>query len=254
MPQAGLLSVLAAEPGLRAFGRQCENRDITICHEYADLFIGHPAVHGLAYGDAGRLDESFDKVIYLRGRPGKGDPMDWIHDVAHNLGVRLEQQTPQIELCSFDFVRTQRFGVCRMRRPRVAMATLCGQPEGWAPEDRHRICRLLREQWHVSLIHVGQGGEEIEPGARDLRGKLTAREIAAVLKQCDLLLTEDEEMAALAAAVQVPAVFICAKSWDCWPAAEGAAVVSVYPASPQEVLEAMERVAPALAIHKRKST
>lgn len=242
----GILSALYAEPSIRAFGRkEAGPKEITVCHENADLFISHPAVHALVYGDVGDLKESFDRIIYLRDKPGKGAPMDWIYDVAHQLGVTLEQQTPQITLTSFDFVRTQRFGIFKMPRPRVALATASA---GWHTECRQDICRILYEKMHAGLVYVGACRGEIETPAKDLRGKLMAREIAAVLKQCDLLISDDEEIVSLASAVKVPTVYICRKSWDSWPAEEGAWIVSVYPEKPEDVLEAIRQLGPVLSI------
>ncbi len=204
--------------------------------------MNHPAVFGLAYGDAGELSGSFEKVVYLRETPGKGDPMDWIHDAACHLGVKLEQQSPQIDLSSFDFVRTQRFGISRMARPRIAIASVSGDGAGWSADHRKATCQLLCEKMSAGLVWVGDRSGQDAVSGKDLRGKLMAREIAAVLKQCDLLIGEDEEIAALATAVKTPTLFICRKSWDCWPAEPGAQVVSLYPGRPEEVLEAIGRL------------
>lgn len=237
------------EPSIRALGRkEADHAQITVCHEHADLFVGHPAVHGLVYGDVEDLKESFDKVVYLRDEPGKGDPMDWIFDAAHQLGVTLEQRVPQITLTSFDFVRTQRFGISKMPRPRVALSTASGEHAGWQPECRQEICRILYEKMHAGMIYVGAACGEIETCAKDLREKLMAREIAAVLKQCDLLISDSEEIVSLAAAVKVPTVYICKKSWDSWTAEEGAWVISVYPEKPEDVLEAIKQLGPVLSI------
>ncbi len=244
VPPAGLLPALWAEPAVRIYAQAAASeQEITICHEYADLYIGHPGVHGLAYGDAGELKESFDKVIYLRGAPQKGAGMDWMFDAAGQLGVRLEQQqTPQIILNSFDFVRTQRFGLSKLAHPRIALAPMSTDTSSWLSVQSAELGRLLREKWGGGLLYVGGSGSAAAPEAKDLRGKLTAREIATVLRQCDLLISEDEEIAALAAAIQLPVVYLGRNSWDCWPMKKGAGVVSVCPVKPEDVLEAVERL------------
>lgn len=242
----GLLSALYAEPAIRALGSGgARRKEIAVCHENADLYAGHPAVHGVAYSEAGGLAASFDKVITLRGALGKEGAMDWVFEVARQLGVTLEQQAPQIALNSFDFVRTQRFGISKLARPRIAIAMAAEASSGWPAASRRDLCRLLRSRMSAGLVYVGGCHGEIEESAKDLRGKLMAREIAAVLKQCDLLISEEEEMVSLAAAVQTPVLYICRKSWDQWPAAEGARVISIYPEKPEEVLEAMGRLNPA---------
>ncbi len=241
----GLLSAVGAEPAIRAMGREKRPRkEITVCHEHADLYAGHPAVHRVAYSETGGLAASFDKVITLRGALGKEGAMDWVFEVAHQLGVTLEQQAPQIALNSFDFVRTQRFGISKLARPRIALALAAEASSGWPASSRRELCRLLRSRMAAGLVYVGGCHGEIEESAKDLRGKLMAREIAAVLKQCDLLISEEEEMVSLAAAVQTPVIYICRKSWDQWPAAKGAQVISIYPEKPEEVLEAMGRLSP----------
>ena len=65
------------------------------------------------------------------------------------------------------------------------------------------------------------------------------------------MISEDEEIISLAAAVQVPAVYICRKSWDSWPAEEGASVISIYPKKPEDVLEAIERLCPAFCVQNK---
>lgn len=243
VPPVGLRAALLAEPAIRLFGQTfASEQEITICHEYADLYIGHPGVRGLAYGDAGELKESFDKVIYLRGAPRKGAGMDWMFDAAGQLGVRLEQQTPQILLNSFDFVRSQRFGLSKLARPRIVLAPMSADCSSWLSSQGAEVGRLLKEKWGASLVYVGGGSGPAAPEAKDLRGKLTAREIATVLRQCDLLISEDEEIASLAAAIRLPMVYLGKNSWDCWPMKEGSGMVSVCPAQPQEVLEAAERL------------
>ena len=246
VPPPGLLSVLLAEPAIRAFGQaETSSREITICHEYADLFIGHPGVRGLAYGDAGELNESFDKVIYLRGEPRKGAAMDWMFDAAGQLGVRLEHQTPQIILNSFDFVRTQRFGLSKVPRPRVVLAPLSDSAESWLAAHSVELAQLLKQKLGAGLVYAGGGIGPAAEGAKDLRGKLTAREIAAVLQQCDLLISEEEETAALAAAIHLPIVYLGKNSWDCWPRKEGSSIISICPAGPEDVLGAVARLNPA---------
>lgn len=244
VPPAGLLAALWAEPAVRIYAQTAASeQEITLCHEYADLYIGHPGVHGLAYGDAGELKESFDKVIYLRGAPQKGAGMDWMFDAAGQLGVRLEQQqTPQIILNSFDFVRTQRFGLSKLAHPRIALAPISTDSSSWLSVQSAELGRLLKDKWGAGLLYVGGSGGTAAQEAKDLRGKLTAREIATVLRQCDLLISEDEEITALAAAIQLPVVYLGRNSWDCWPMKEGACVIAVCPVKPEEVLEAVERL------------
>lgn len=244
VPPPGLTAALWAEPALRAFAQTAASKlEITICHEYADLYIGHSGIHGLAYGDAGDLKESFDKVIYLRGAPRKGAGMDWMFDAAGQLGARLEKQTaPQIILNSFDFVRTQRFGLSKLAHPRVALAPSASDSSSWLTSQSGELGRLLKEKWQAGLLYLGGGAGAAAPESKDLRGKLTAREIAAVLRQCDLLITEDEEIAALAAAIQLPIVYVGKNTWDCWPMKDGAGVVSICPNRPEEVLEAVGRL------------
>lgn len=244
VPPPGLPAALWAEPAVRIFAQTAASeQDITICHEYADLYIGHPGIRGLAYGDAGELKESFDQVVYLRGAPRKGAGMDWMFDAAGQLGVRLEQQTtPQIILNSFDFVRTQRFGLSKLARPRAALAPIAAEPPSWLTAQSAELGRLLKGKWGVGLLYIGGGNSPAAAEAKDLRGKLTAREIATVLRQCDLLITEDEEIAALAAALPLPIVYVGRNTWDCWPMKEGTGVVSICPTQPEEVVEAVRRL------------
>ena len=174
--------------------------------------------------------------------------MDWIHDAAHQLGVKLDQQKPQFELDSFDFVRTQRFGICRLPRPRVALAMTSTDSAGWSAVHREELCQTLCSTMQAALVVVGKSEGPAIPSAKDLRGKLLAREIAAVLKQCDLMISEDEEMVSLASAVGIPAVYICRKSWDSWTAAEGDCVVPVYPEKPGDVMSAVKRLLPIVPV------
>lgn len=174
--------------------------------------------------------------------------MDWVYEAAHQLGVTLEQQSPQISLSSFDFVRTQRFGISKVAHPRIAMALAREASAGWPAQCRQELCHLLRSRMSAGLVYVGGCHGAIAESAKDLRGKLMAREIAAVLRQCDLLISEDEEIVSLAAAVQTPVMYICRKSWDRWTPSEGARVISIYPEKPEEVLEAIERLNPAFSV------
>lgn len=241
VPETGMLGALLAEPALRALAAgHPGDLAITVCHEYADLFAGHPAVHALAYAYPDK-PEAFDQIITLQAGQGKGTTMDKMLEYAANLGTTPGDNQPKIFLNSFDLLRAQRFGLSKIPHPRLALIL----PEPMAAEEAtawRDLCRTLTEKLECGIVLLGpDGGRRFEYG-RDLRGKLMARETAAVISQCDVLISPDAEMVWVASAVRVPGIFVGCPDiarTDCPGAEQG---IVEYAAGPEYVVEALSRL------------
>src|SRR5690606_26809925 len=90
VPEPGLLGGLLAEPVIRAIGEGRKGElEITVCHECADLFAGHPSVHALAYSYPDRAGV-FDQAVTLLSGPGKGKVMDKIFAYGVQAGAAVQ--------------------------------------------------------------------------------------------------------------------------------------------------------------------
>lgn len=239
VPGRGGLEALLAEPAIRALGSG-GGEAITVCHEFADLFAGHPAVHALAYTYPEHA-EQFERIITLEAGQEKGKTMDRIWDYAGQMGVSLSDERPRLFLNSFDLIRVQRFGLGKVPRPRTAVAL----PEGMstAQEAAWRgLCRTLGEKMECGIVLLGREVNERVSFGRDLRGKLMARETAAVLSQCDVLIAGDAEMIWTAAAVKVPGIFVGSAAMASMVCPEARQGVVECAAEPEDVIEAMSRL------------
>ena len=241
VPEPGLCGALLAEPGIRALHLDgAGDPEITVCHETADLFAGHPAVHALAYSYPERTDQ-FDRIITLQAGRGKGTNMEKIEVYAAGAGAVLHENQPKVFLTSFDLIRVQRFGLNQVVRPRVALTLPTYLPaaeeEGWIA-----LCRALTERMGCGVVLLGDEGTVNIPGGKDFRGKLMAREMAAVLSQCDVLITSEAEMIWMGLSVRVPGVFIGTEEMArmlCPDREQGGFECAT---GPHDVIEAMSRL------------
>ena len=241
VPEKGVLGALLAEPAIRAMAAgRGDDPEITVCHECADLFAGHPAVHVLAYSDPG-VAELFDRIVTLSSGQGKGNAMDKIYEYAEQAGVHVQEREPRVFLNSFDLIRVQRFGLGRAGSPRIAVALPAGL-RGAELEAWRDLCRTLGEGMKAGVVLLGCEPEPEVPAVRDLRGKLMARETAAVLSQCDVLVSSEAEMLWMASAVQAPAVFVGSEAMARMVCPDPEHGVFVCAETPGGVIEAMSRL------------
>jgi ADP-heptose:LPS heptosyltransferase len=126
---------------------------------------------------------------------------------AEKLNVRLTDRHPKIELDSYDFVRMLRFNVSKLGHPRVAIAPGAAQAaKMWDKDKWIQLCTILENKVNASIIQLGDEGERFFGFGKDIIGKVTAREKAVIISQCDLLVSVDNGYAHLAAAVETPCV------------------------------------------------
>jgi ADP-heptose:LPS heptosyltransferase len=241
VPEPGILRALCAEPAIRRYGQQQKDIEITVCHPYADLFASHPAVQTVAYSMKDAEQVHYDRQIQLHAGNDKGTIMEWMQNYGIQLGVEVENPRPKIEMSSFDLVRVQRFGLSRLSSPRIAVAIAADGMDDADPERWCNMCSFLSDQMKAGIVLIGYGGPVKMEAELDLRGRLMAREMAAVISRCDILISDDPEMIWMAGSVQVPAIFLgsqsmadvtCPQDQHLWIQTDG----------PEDVLEAISRL------------
>jgi hypothetical protein len=205
--EGGIIEAICAEPVIRRLAEQAEGRyTLTVCQKHADLYAGHPAVKCAMYDEDEADCRKFETVLRLPAPTGEMTFRRWVGAYAERMKIVLHDSRPNIVLTGYDLIRVQRFGICTLKKQKVAVAT--GQlPDAAHMENWRRFCETLRQQSDCDVIILGQVKVEL-PAAKNLSGRLTPRETAAVLSQCDVLATTEEACAAMAVSVQIPAVAV----------------------------------------------
>jgi hypothetical protein len=205
--EGGIVEAICAEPVIRRLAEQAEGRyTLTVCQKHADLYAGHPAVKCAMYDEDEADCRKFETVLRLSAPAGEMTFRRRVGAYAERMKIVLHDGRPNIVLTGYDLIRAQRFGICALKKQKVAVAI--GQsPDAAHTENWRRFCETLRQRPDCDVIILGQVKVEL-PATKNLSGKLTPRETAAVLSQCDVLATTEEACAAMAVSMQIPAVVV----------------------------------------------
>jgi hypothetical protein len=205
--EGDIIEAVCAEPVLRAlaqkYGPQC---CLTVCHEHADLYTGHPDIASVAYDELEVTAGQYQKIVRLEPPCGPMSIRQRVSALAEQVAVQVPDDQPRIHLTGFDTLRTQRFGIGSIPRPRLALA-LEPMPTEQRLEQWNRLCQAIDQQLHGGFVLLAERRIECSTG-KNLTGKLMAREAASVLSQCDMLITTEQGYAAMAAAVHIPVILI----------------------------------------------
>jgi hypothetical protein len=207
----GLSEAVCAEPAIRSLkSRFGMSSQITVCSTQGDLYRNHPAVERFGCVDSNLNRNEFDQSFRLNGRQeAYAQNRNLVEHYAGQLGVNLMDRRPWICLDSFDTAEIQRFRLDAIGRPRIAMAIgddgseLNGKIEAWTEMHRQLIANL-----RATVIQIGPETWPTLEGGVNLVGRLTCREAAAVLMDCELLICGDNGYLDLAAGVQTPVIAI----------------------------------------------
>lgn len=238
--EGGIAEAVCAEPVIRSLVEQSDGHCfLTVCQKHADLYAGHPAVRCVVYEeDEETCGHGFGTIVRLTAPAEAMSFQRRVSAYARQLNLTPGQVCPKITLAGYDLIRAQRFGACTLKRPRIAVAVnpllLPEQTIEW-----QRFCESLIDHSDCSVLLLGETKTGL-PASKNLSGRLTAREAAAVLSQCDILVTTEENYAALALGVGIDAIVISSdattKDKD-----EFAGVVRIGSFSPELILSAMRQ-------------
>lgn len=211
----GIEEVLSAEPAIRSLQGSAGGKfNITVCAGDEALFRNHPGVREIVNRRSRCGGRQFDMCWRLGDAHDNGDG-SLVDRYARRLGVQLSDRRPRIYLDSFDVLRMERFGMWRPQGRRIVIGA--GAPEedrAWDEGKWLELCDYLAGRLGAALIQVGRSGERFFGHGCNLIGKLTAREVATVLQNSDLLISVDNGWRHLAGAVGRPAVVLTGPAAD----------------------------------------
>mgnify|MGYP000922323469 CR=1 FL=1 len=150
--EGDIIEAVCAEPVLRAiaqkYGPQCR---LTVCHEHADLYTGHSSIASVAYDELEVTAGQYHKIIRIESPDGRMSIRKRISAMAQQVGVNVHDDQPRINLSGFDTLRTQRFGIGSIQRPRLALGL-----EPMLTEERleqwNQVCQAIDQQ--IGRAHV----------------------------------------------------------------------------------------------------
>lgn len=179
---------------------------LTIEVPHPEVFLGHPAVDAVAWTP--QPDAAFERVHRLRlpiAAEDRGRSLQ--ASAAAQLGVPLLDPRPVLRLFPWERAAAEwRFGRAAGRL--VLVAPFSRWPSREWPRERWRaLVATLRADGHDVWL-VDRGDRPPLPGARDLGGATTLRELAALIERADLLVAVDSAAAHLAAATGTRAVVL----------------------------------------------
>lgn len=184
---------------------------------------------GLFAGPAVRAGYTLASELYdlpLQFDPERGQiegNLDIVRALGHNAGFC----EPRVFFTSKDAAHAAGLlavDVQDARRPRIAFVTQNsgGQPNRWSAERFQQVIASLSRTFQAIPIFLGTSGDapaieklrqELRNKGLSLAGKTTISELAAVLAQCDLIVSLDTGTFHVARAVGLPGVVI-APAWQ----------------------------------------
>ncbi len=216
----GVAEAICAEPTVRSLrSRFAEPIEITVCSRHCDLYRNHPAVANFTYEAKEGWREEFDECFRLASFADFAEMHQYeMHPVdfyAEQAQVKLIERVPWICLDSFDYVRAQRFNIEGMSQPRIVIATDADDAaKTWDKAKWRRLCELLEEKLGAGIAQIADCPEQYINVGKNLTGRVSPREAAAVISCCDLLISADNGYVDLAAAVQTPTVVLLRSERD----------------------------------------
>ena len=238
--EGDIAEAICAEPIIRELALQVQNSgQITVCHEHADLFAGYSAGVSVAYDELDLSGIKYQTVLRLSNAENCSGFRDKVHAMARQASVKPADDVPRLCLSGFDTLRTQRFGIAAVRQPRIAIAPKlpldASQQAAWK-----QVQQLLGKKLQCGFVLLADGKLDWTAD-KNLSGKLMAREAAAVISQSDAVITTEKTYAALALAVNVPAILLEADNAIRWNR-EFQGIVPVMGCSADAILSAMSDI------------
>lgn len=205
----GSMTALCAEPAIRSFKSKAGvDARITVCGQGCDILRNHSDIDNVVFSVEG-VEDNFDVVLELSDIGCDESAEDVLERFALQLGVEVEDETPRVSLDSFDHVRCLKFGVSKIKHPRVAICT--GFESGrsaWGEGKWNKLCSILEETLDSQIIQLGKSGNKYLGYGVDLIGKTSEREAVGLLGRVDLLVSCDDKYAMLARAIGTPCVLV----------------------------------------------
>ena len=198
--------LVALTAAVAAYRNAHPEAHLTVEVPHPEIFLGHPAVDAIAW--LPQADAAFDRVHRLRLPVAAEDRDRTLQaSAAAQLGVPLGDPRPVVRLAAWERAAAQRrFG--EPAGPLVLVAPYSRWPSREWPPERWRALVARLRAWGCAVWFVDGGERPPLPGARDLGGATTVRELAALLERAQLLVAVDSAAAHLAAAVGTRAVVL----------------------------------------------
>jgi len=203
-----IAGAVCAEPAISSLKSKAgKDVEIFVCANGAELFLNHPSITAVI---AVPETDKGASQLYLRLKGPEAANAKLMHLVdwyAVQMGVNLANRCPRIYLESIDFVTLQKYYTGNDTKTRIAIAP--GSDVAirlWGQDKWERLCRRIEEVFEADIIQLGCD-EDVSVGfGKDLMGRLSPRQNAALIKICDLLVSVDNDFAQLAEAVDTPCI------------------------------------------------
>ena len=203
------MTVLCAEPAIRSFKSKAGSGvRMTVCGEGCDILRNHSDIDKVVLS-SDRVEGQFDVVFELSGLGCNESANDLVARFALQLGVNLDDKAPRVSIDSFDHIDGLKFGISKLKHPRVAICRgFSVGPGSWEEGKWNKLCSILEETLDSQIIQMGTAANKFLGYGVDLIGKTSVREAATLLSRADLLVSADADYAMLARAVGTPCVLL----------------------------------------------
>lgn len=197
---------LCLTPAIAEYRRRHPHDYLAVKVTHPDIYINNPYVDEIIWAES---QSHFDVVHHIELPIVKHYRVMTLQDAsACQLGLELsdDQMRPQF----FFSEEERKTWQTRFRRPLgfvVAFAPYSGWPSREWPISRWRIVAdWLEKECGATLLYLGKGDRPYPWIGQNFGGQVDLREAALLLEQCDLLLSVDNGITHLAAAVGTPTI------------------------------------------------
>ena len=176
-----------------------------VCGRNADIFLNHPAVSAIVpipetNDEDGQLHLRFEGLAAANAM--STHLVDWY---AEQIGVDLLERKPRLYLESIDFMRIQKYCTADTDKPKIAIAAGCDiSIKLWEDIKWQQLCQKLQDSLDIEFVQIGDDGDSIQNIGTDLTAGLSARQAAALISTCDMVIGVDNGYSHLASAVGTP--------------------------------------------------
>lgn len=209
--EAVIGDVLCMEPALRALKNQLgPDVEITVRTNHPELFTNHPTIKDVQDINLPATGGGYEQKLTLNWRATRQERgMHLVDRAATQMGVRVADRLVRMYLDGWDYVQLEKFNLPDTTSPKIVIGpSVRWSSRRWSDEKWRRLCQLLQEKFGATIIQLGDEHDEFLGCGIDLVGKTSVREAAAVISRCDLLISADNGLAHIAAAVDKACVVL----------------------------------------------
>jgi ADP-heptose:LPS heptosyltransferase len=197
-------------PVVSKYKKENPEDKVSVCVKWPEIYLHNPYVDEILWTNNVE-NTAYDTVYNIRLPVSLTHRKISLQDAsAEQVGITLQEneKKPQIFLSQ----RERIIWRDRFKRPKGLVVGFSPyarwSSREWPIQRWREVIAWIEEKYNATILYLGDSSRPYPWIGNNLGGQTDVRELALVLEQCDLLLTVDNGVAHLAAAVETPSVIL----------------------------------------------